>query len=580
VDTATVEKLNGTALPLRLAGVEDQAGTEAPARPAPPRRHFCHTVHRLIALYLPYAQREVAPAHYSSKVLYLGRFSEAFGDMDPAHLRCFDFQEWLTKQNATSPSEWTMQRIVSIVKRVFNWALDMELIERNPIGRFRRSGQKPKSQRKPMSDEDFQTLMRNSAPMFKRLLIFLKFTGARPCEAGAMRWQDVRFDKRCVILETHKTSKKTGKPRIIPLIAPVLKMLVWMRQRRQVSTIGLLERLLAAGPRKGVEVARFMSHYGVSDRAVYLAREQMGVIRERVGGTGPKGYYSYRLPDDYVPRGGPPEDEDHVFMTCRGFPLNKHNIGCWLARLRRRIGFPLGVSLYNLRHRYGFMGVKNKVHLKLLSRCLGHTTVTMTEKYIDNDSLTDDVQQAALEVIYGPGAVAVDVPIPEPRQIPTINPPPVEQMPATTEHLPRSYGNPRQRPNVPAGLADVPLPAVGQLPNQESVESMLKFLMSRVSAQRKVTPRRPTTSKTELNPTHDQAYQATQWAVERNPALAKAKDREVYGWLLTRPDCPFKLPPTEITFTRYVTAARHYHGTLKRQFRRRGGRRLETQSSP
>ena len=47
------------------------------------------------------------------------------------------------------------------------------------------------------------------------------------------------------------------------------------------------------------------------------------------------------------------------------------------------------------------MGIKNGVNLKLLSLCMGHVRTQMTEHYIAEAGLTDQVLQAALQVVYG-----------------------------------------------------------------------------------------------------------------------------------------------------------------------------------
>src|SRR5713226_3899627 len=77
----------------------------------------------------------------------------------------------------------------------------------------------------------------------------------------------------------------------------------------------------------------------------------------------------------------------------------------WLSlkmqRLRRRLGLPHGVTLYGLRHRYGLMGIKNGVNLKLLSLCMGHARTQMTEHYIAEAGLTEQVQEAACQIAYG-----------------------------------------------------------------------------------------------------------------------------------------------------------------------------------
>jgi integrase len=526
----------------------------------PPQRPGCKTVSELIALYLPQAKRENAPATYVGKVDHLGRFDKAYGHMAIADLRPIDLQNFLNAQVLVK-SEWTIRGIIATVKRVFNWALEMEEIDRHPFAKYRSRG-KLVSRRRPTNDNDFQTMLRFSPPVYRRFLIFLKLTGCRPGEASSMRWSDIRFEQRCVVLQEHKTAGKTGKPRLIPLVPTLLKMLVWMRRRRQTSVVGLLERLLRAGPVKGVEVARFFSHYGVSDRAVFKARETLGVIRERVPGQ--KGYYTYRLPDDHAPTQIVLPDQQRVFVSCLGNPLNKSSLSLWMRRLRKRSGVAELPSLYSLRHRFGFQGIKQKVNLKLLSLAMGHTNTKMTEHYIDESGLSDEVIQAALQVAHGPGAYLVEPP-PPPFPVGNISPPPVGQIPVTTEHVPKRFGNPRPRSHVMADVADVQLPAVNLSdPGEQSVAQLMRQMMAQLSVQKKRVLRHPTTNANLLNPTHEQSYLAAIWAVEQNPALAEAKDGVIFAWLKTRPDCPFKLPPMFGTFQRYVSAARCFHGTRKR----------------
>jgi integrase len=61
------------------------------------------------------------------------------------------------------------------------------------------------------------------------------------------------------------------------------------------------------------------------------------------------------------------------------------------------------VTLYGLRHRYGLMGIKNGVNLKLLSLCMGHARTQMTEHYIAEAGLTQQVQKAARQVVCQTG---------------------------------------------------------------------------------------------------------------------------------------------------------------------------------
>jgi integrase len=501
------------------------------------------TVAQVAAIYLAQAKLDVSPRTYETREWHVRLFANLYGAISLAALKPFHVTQFLNHYAANFRSEWTVRGVLVSIRRLFNWLVEMDLIDKSPFARFRRRG-KVLTRRKPMRDEDFQALLRFSSPAWRRLLIFLKLTGCRPGEAAKMRWADVQFDKACVILFEHKTASSTGKPRTIPLVPTVARMLAWMKARRQVSTVGLLEQLLRHGPVKGIGVARFMAHYGISDRGVARARETLGVIRERVPGR--RGHYTYRLPDDHVATGTEPEEDAHVFKTCLGNPLTRSSMACYVRRVRRRAGLSGDVTLYTLRHRFCFQGVRNRVHPKLLSLMVGHANCRMIEHYIDADGLADDVQAAASQAVYGTAA-----------------PPAYPELPAggpaaTSEHLPSRYGNARARPHLKPDLANVPLPVVALSdPGELSVQQMLRVLMSRVPA-----PRPPTSSAEKVNPTHERAYAAVAWA-ERE-AGAPLTDAAAFAFLQSRPDRPSALPPSFGTFQRYVSAARLYHDTRKR----------------
>jgi integrase len=299
---------------------------------APGRPGQCQTVSEVITMYLAQARRDLSARSYETVACILRRFDESAGQLTLAECRPFDLQCWLN-EHPEYRSEWYRRCVISSIKRAFNWACEMELIQRNPFAKMRSRG--CPQRRRPMTDDEFQTLLRGSDPTFRRFLIFLKFTGCRPGEAASMRWAEARFDEGSVLLNEHKTARKTGRPRVIPLVPTVIRLLLWMR-----------------------------SH-----------REDSSNVRER----------------------------DHVFTNGRGNAFSRGWLSLKMQRLRRRLGLSAGVTLYGLRHRYGLMGIKNGVNLKLLSLCMGHVRTQMTEHYIAEAGLTDQVQQAAQQVAYGPG---------------------------------------------------------------------------------------------------------------------------------------------------------------------------------
>jgi integrase len=117
---------------------------------------------------------------------------------------------------------------------------------------------------------------------------------------------------------------------------------------------------------------------------------------------------------------------EHVFTNGRGNAFSRGWLSLKMQRLRRRLDLPAGVTLYGLRHRYGLMGIKNGVNLKLLSLCMGHARTQMTEHYIAEAGLTNQVQQAALQVAYGPGIVGAQAGTGPAKVIPMVYAAPAE----------------------------------------------------------------------------------------------------------------------------------------------------------
>jgi integrase len=289
------------------------------------------TIGEVIQLYLQHAQRELSERTYQDNVAsVLGRFSAACGHLVINSCRPFDLQQWLD-QHPEFASNWTIKRVIGTIKRAFNWALDMGLTSRNPFTQLRHRCNL--RGRRPMTVHEYQTILRNSAPAFRRFVVFLKYSGCRPSEAARMKWSDVRFDLSCVTLREHKTAKRTGRPRTIPLVPTTVKLLVWLREHPQVSATELLYRLLQDGSVNAATVAKRMAAYGISYHAVQRARKALRVIKERFGPAGSRGRYVYSLGKKSRPR---IPRREYVFLNAKGNPWHRSAIACTMGRLRRR----------------------------------------------------------------------------------------------------------------------------------------------------------------------------------------------------------------------------------------------------
>jgi integrase len=83
---------------------------------------------------------------------------------------------------------------------------------------------------RPAMPGEYNAMMRVSRPDFRRLITFLRWTGARPGEAQIATWRDYIPEKGCIELRHHKTAKATGQIRRIMLNRVARGLVEWIRR--------------------------------------------------------------------------------------------------------------------------------------------------------------------------------------------------------------------------------------------------------------------------------------------------------------------------------------------------------------
>jgi integrase len=251
----------------------------------------------VIDRYLTLNKPKYSDRAFAERWRYLQLFAEEHGfrvvndrDCLPVHV-----EEWIAAHPEWR-SDWTKAQVLQIVMRPFNWAVKKRLIPSNP---FRGVEQAKGEPRRPLTDSEFQALLRasfvrgkrqrprklypcdvrrrqrpSSAARFRMVLVFLRFTGCRPGELCNLVWNDIDLAGREIVLRRHKTSKKTKRVRRVPLHPVVLKLLIFLR--------------------------------------------------------------------------GMDQPGEHVFLTHRWTPWNRSNLGLRMRRVREAAGLPIDAKLYGL----------------------------------------------------------------------------------------------------------------------------------------------------------------------------------------------------------------------------------------
>jgi integrase len=156
--------------------------------------------------------------------------------------------------------------------------------------------------RRPMTDEEFRTLIKACGPKQQRLreiLVFCYSTGARPAEVRTALWSDLDLEQGVITLKQHKTSKtqKVPKPRVIYLTEEVLSLLAAIRRRLPDSEFIFSSRRRRPYHRNSIQqnlrrlrkkvglpddVKLYGCRHGFGTRAV-LRGENMAVLAELMG---------------------------------------------------------------------------------------------------------------------------------------------------------------------------------------------------------------------------------------------------------------------------------------------------------
>jgi integrase len=124
----------------------------------------------------------------------------------------------------------SIRGVVSSVKACWAWAASAEggrIIPSHTIRDFK-PPKAPRSRPRRASRDDVAKVLRalrRRRPDMVDIVRFLSWTGARPGEATNATWADVDTTAGTITLWKWKNSKKTGRPRVIQLTGPWLRIL-------------------------------------------------------------------------------------------------------------------------------------------------------------------------------------------------------------------------------------------------------------------------------------------------------------------------------------------------------------------
>ncbi len=168
----------------------------------------------LTGTFLAYCSRHRSPATVVFYRSRLKRFCERFNTRELSTLTPLEVDEHLAAAG-TGMSDSTRHHDAVALGRLQKFALEHELLDRPVFGRLEkpRAGQRD---RVPTAAKT-EAILAQASPAFRLMYMALRQCGARPGELCRTTITDVDRANRIITLKEHKTARKTGKPRRIPI---------------------------------------------------------------------------------------------------------------------------------------------------------------------------------------------------------------------------------------------------------------------------------------------------------------------------------------------------------------------------
>lgn len=209
--------------------------SDAEPLPSAPRSRDL-TVSEVVAARLEDLRVRVRAGSYSAQAFEdvsreLNRFAEVFGRQRISECAQYDLTRWLAL-NPQWESNHTKRRVLATIIACFRWAADEELTDHCPYRRSKKL-KLPVRPRRPAEWSEYVRLMRGGSRELRRMLFFLRRSGARTCEPRDLIWPWVHFEAAGIVLDDHKTDAVTEEPRFIPLEPALLRFLRNLHRRRQ-----------------------------------------------------------------------------------------------------------------------------------------------------------------------------------------------------------------------------------------------------------------------------------------------------------------------------------------------------------
>jgi integrase len=239
-------------------------------------------INELTDKFFAWNSRNRAPATVAFYRARLKKFCEAYNSRDLTSLTPLEIDEHLAAAGA-GMSDSTRHHDVGALERLQKFAIQNKLLDTPVFGNL----EKPRVGRRDRIPTAVETeaILAHASPSFRLIYSALRQCGARPGELCRATIADIDRTANAIVLREHKTVRKTGQARRIPIGRKLSEML---KQAIGIRTEGPVFLTPTGRPWRVENLSRTYSRMrnlaGLpKDLVLYLARHECGtkICREK-----------------------------------------------------------------------------------------------------------------------------------------------------------------------------------------------------------------------------------------------------------------------------------------------------------
>ena len=168
-------------------------------------------------------EKQVTKSTFGSYKAITTRFIKALGSKAAESIATLDlgtvrdYRDDIAKEFSTG----TVNNHLKMLRLAFETAAQQDLIDRNPAKLVKNLARNDKQERDPFTPDQLKALLRIAAGDWKTAIYLGTYTGLRLGDVTSLKWNQVDL----VRAEIYKKTQKTGKNVIVPIAAPLAKIL-------------------------------------------------------------------------------------------------------------------------------------------------------------------------------------------------------------------------------------------------------------------------------------------------------------------------------------------------------------------